>query len=51
MVYHTQNSNHLEQNIGIIWHRHNMLVSGNTAEYNLSQEKKETITKLSTMAL
>jgi len=28
-----------------------MLVNDNTAENNVSQEKKETITKLSTMAL
>jgi len=28
-----------------------MLVNDNIAEYNVSQEKKETITKLSTMAL
>ena len=31
-VYHTENSNHLEQNIGIIWHNHSMLVNDNTAE-------------------
>jgi len=46
-VYHIENSNHLEQNIDIIWHKCSMLVNGNTAEYNVSQEKK----KLSTMAL
>jgi len=28
-----------------------MLVNDNTAEYNVSQDKKETITKLSTMVL
>jgi len=28
-----------------------MLVNDNTAEYNVSQEKNENITKLSTMAL
>jgi len=28
-----------------------MLTNDNTAEYNVSQEKKETITKLTTMAL
>jgi len=50
MVHHTKNSKHLDQNIGIIWHKHSMLVKDNTAEYNVSQEK-ETITKLSTMAL
>jgi len=49
-VYHTEKSNHLDQNIGIIWHKRSMLVNDNTAEYNVSQ-KKETITKLSTMAL
>jgi len=32
MVYHTQNSNHLDQNMGIIWHKHSMLVNDNTAE-------------------
>jgi len=50
-VYHTQNSKHLDQTIGIIWHKRSMLLKDNTAEYNVSQEKKETITKLSTMAL
>jgi len=49
-VCHTENSNHLEQKIGIIWHKRSMLVNDNTAEYNVSR-KKETITKLSTMAL
>jgi len=39
-VYHIENSNHLDQNIGIIWHKRSMLVSGNTAEYNVSQEKR-----------
>jgi len=46
-VYHTENSNHLDQHIGILWHKCSMLVNDNTAEYNVSQEKK----KLSTMAL
>ena len=46
-VYHTENSNHLHQTIGIIWHKCNMLVNDITAEYNVSQEKKQ----LSTMAL
>ena len=50
-VYHTQNNNHLDQNIGIIWHKRSILVKDNTAEYNVSQEKKEAITKLSTMEL
>jgi len=40
-VYHTENSNHLDQNIGIIWHKRSMLVNDNTAEYNVSQEKKK----------
>ena len=40
-VYHTQNSNHLDQNIGIICHKRWMLVNDNTAEYNVSQEKKQ----------
>jgi len=48
-VYHIENSNHLDQNIGLIWHKRSMLVNDNTAEYDVSQEK-ETITKLSTMA-
>jgi len=48
--YHTQNSNHLDQNINLNKHKHSLLVNANTAEYNVSQNKK-TITKLSTMAL
>jgi len=40
-VYHTENSNHLDQNISITWHKRSMLVNDNTAEYNVSQEKKE----------
>jgi len=40
-VYHTENSNHLDQNIGIIWHKHNMLVNDNAVEYNAAQEKKK----------
>jgi len=39
-VYHTQNNNHVDQNIGIIWHKRSILVKDNTAEYNVSQEKK-----------
>jgi len=31
-VYHTENSNHLDQNIGIIMHKRSMLVNDNTAE-------------------
>jgi len=38
-VYHTQNNNHLDQNIGIIWQKRSILVKDNTAEYNVSQEK------------
>jgi len=53
-VYHIQNNNHLDQNIGIIWHKRSMLVNDTvilrSVEYNVSQ-KKETIGKLSTMAL
>jgi len=36
MVYHTEISNHLDQNIGIIWHKRSMFVNDNTAEYNKS---------------
>ena len=39
-VYHTENSNHLDQNIGIIWHKRSMLVKDNTAEYIVSQENR-----------
>ena len=41
MVYHTENSNHFDQNICIIWHKRSMLVNDNTAEYHVSQEKKK----------
>jgi len=50
-VDHTENNYHLGRHIGIIWHKRSMLVNDNTAECNVSQEKKETITKLSTMTL
>jgi len=40
-VYHTENSNHLEQNTGIIWHKRSMFVNDNTAEYNVSREIKK----------
>ena len=50
-VYHTQYNNHLDQNIGMIRHKRNILVKDNSAECNVSQEKKETITNLCTMAL
>jgi len=39
-VYHTENSNHLDQNIGIVWHKRSMLVNDNTVEYNVSQAKR-----------
>jgi len=39
-VYQTENSNHRDQNIGIIWHKRSMLVNDNTPEYNVSQEKR-----------
>jgi len=44
-VYHTQNNNHLDQNIGIIWHKRSMLVNYNTAEYDVFQKRnyQETI--------
>ena len=45
-VYRTQNTNHLEQNIGIIWHRHSMLA---VILQNIMFLKKKT--KLFTMAL
>ena len=31
-LYRTQNNNHLDQNIGIIWHKRSILVNDNTAE-------------------
>jgi len=34
-VYHTENSNHLEQNIDIIWHKRSILVNDNAAECGL----------------
>jgi len=42
-VYHTQNNNEVDENIGKIWQKRSMLVNDNTAEYNVSHEKKETI--------
>jgi len=38
-VYHTENGNHLEQNIGIIWHKRSMLVNDNIAEMFLKQKR------------
>ena len=46
---HTQNSNHLDQNIGLNYHKSRLFFS-DTVECNVSK-KKETTTKLSTMAL
>jgi len=31
-LYHTQNNNHLDQTIGIIWHKRSMFVNDNTVE-------------------
>ena len=31
-LYHTENNNHLDQNIGIIWHKRSMFVNDNTVE-------------------
>ena len=45
--YHTQNSNHPDQNIGLNKHKFALLAHDNTAECSVSKEKK----KLSTMAL
>jgi len=30
---------HFDQNIGIIWHKRNMLVNDNSAEYNLKKKR------------
>jgi len=40
-IYHTQNSNNLDQNIGLNKHSHSLLVHDNTAKCNVSQEKKK----------
>jgi len=40
-LHHIKNSNHLGQNIGIIWQKRSMLVNDNTAEYNVSHEKRD----------
>ena len=40
-VYHTQNNNHLDQNIGKIWHKRSILVNDNSVEYNVTQEKRK----------
>jgi len=34
-VYHNENSNHLDQNIGIIRNKRSMLVNDNTTEYEI----------------
>ena len=39
-VYHTENSNHLDQNIGLNKHKLNSPVNNNTAECNVSKEKR-----------
>ena len=39
-VYHTENSYHLDQNNGVILHKRSMLVKDNTAEYIVSQQKR-----------
>jgi len=39
-VHHAKNGNHLDQNICIIWHKRSMLVNDNTAQHNVSQEKR-----------
>ena len=49
--YHTQNSNHLDQNINLNKYKLSLLVNANTAECNVSHHKNKTITKLSTTAL
>jgi len=49
-AYHTENSNNLDQDIGIMLHKRSMLVNDNyrTAEYTVMfLKKKESITKLS----
>jgi len=38
-VYHTENSNHLDQTIGIIRHKRSILVNDNTVEYNLKKKR------------
>jgi len=40
MVHHTQNNNHLNQNIGSIRHKLSLLVKDNAAECNISQKKR-----------
>jgi len=40
-VYHNENSNHLEQNIGIIWHKRSTLDNDNTVEYKAYQAKNK----------
>ena len=38
--YHTQNSNHLDQKIGLNKYKRSLLVNDNTAENYVSQEKR-----------
>jgi len=40
-VYQTENSNHLDQNIGIIWHKRSMLVNDNTRNVMFLNKKKK----------
>jgi len=44
-VYQTENSNHLDQTIGIIWHERSMLVIVNTGNV-IFLKKKKIVTKL-----
>jgi len=38
-VHYTENSNHLEQNIGIIWRKRTMLVNNNTRNITFLKKK------------
>jgi len=50
-VYHIENRNHLDQNIGIIWHKCSILVNDNSAECGniIFPKKIRNNTKLSSM--
>jgi len=39
-VYHTENSNHLEQNNGTIWHQRSMLVNDNMLNIMFLKNKR-----------
>jgi len=41
LFYHAQNSNHLDQNIGLNTHKLSLLVNCDYAPYNVSQEKEK----------